>query len=147
VLAAPIRRGKMPSELHQEARKALRDSEVQSIPKKHCPKALRNQRMLCRPKASLGRRPGLRLCLVASAARSCLSARCFCTCCFNFSHPLPVAAQAAQRTGGSCRSWASLSGHAPQGLSGAPTYDPQKNSKRFLTSRGYKECLHLGVRV
>jgi len=30
VLAAPIRRGKMPSELHQETRKAPRDSEVHS---------------------------------------------------------------------------------------------------------------------
>ena len=85
VLAPPICRGKMPTELHREAKKAPRDSEVHSISQKHCPKALRNQRMLCRPKASLrGRRPGLCLCLAASAARFCLSARCFYTCCFNF---------------------------------------------------------------
>jgi len=40
--------------------------------------------MLCRPNASLRGRPGLLLCLAASAARSCLFARCFCTGCLNF---------------------------------------------------------------
>jgi len=45
VLAAPICRGKMPSELHQETRKAPRDSEALSITHQHCfcPRALRNQ--------------------------------------------------------------------------------------------------------